>query len=154
MTDDDLQSYKEIIEILLKHGANPDIQGVSKKTALHFATINEKKEIIKLLLDFGASATIENWGGETPFDDSSEEVLAILKEHESEKAAAAKFINPTQSFLLYKDVFKSQHSKLQTEVKGVKFKVNSEIISVRSMDAKFFDKEEPTKSAVVHRKNG
>lgn len=51
-----------VIELLLKHGANPNIQDDRGWTPLHRAVISEKYKIIKLLLAHGALSIPDNEG--------------------------------------------------------------------------------------------
>jgi len=56
---------KEIVELLLKAGANPNIKGDNGWTALMFASGESNEDIVKLLLDAGADKDIQNKYGWT-----------------------------------------------------------------------------------------
>jgi uncharacterized protein len=63
-------STLEVIEELLKKGANPNIQSkrFSGETPLHKAALNGVKDAVEMLLRYGADPTIRNDKGETPLD--------------------------------------------------------------------------------------
>ena len=59
----------EIIELLLKKGANPNIPGIALDggTLLHDAIIASDESLIDLLLDYGADPYLTNDNGDTAF---------------------------------------------------------------------------------------
>ncbi|KAJ5079376.1 no mechanoreceptor potential c isoform d-related [Anaeramoeba ignava] len=58
---------KEVVEILLKNGIDPNVQTIDTKiTPLHFAVLEESKEIVQLLLDHQANIDITNSEDLTP----------------------------------------------------------------------------------------
>lgn len=48
----------KLLELLLKHGGNPNLLGAFDKPLLHVAVFENRKENIKLLLDYGADVNI------------------------------------------------------------------------------------------------
>ena len=57
---------KEIVEILLDHGADPNAQDFNSCTPLHLAVFNETVDIVRCLIDRNADLEISNDIGETP----------------------------------------------------------------------------------------
>ena len=57
---------KEIVEILLDHGADPNVQDNNSCTPLHIAVLNESVEIVRCLLDRNVDLEIRDDIGETP----------------------------------------------------------------------------------------
>ena len=49
----------EIIELLLEHGANPNVQDFTGRTPLHEAVRYENFYLVKLLLNYGAKTNIK-----------------------------------------------------------------------------------------------
>ncbi len=76
------QGNKEIIALLLKHGARTEIRNVRKMTALSYAAENGHLEIVKMLLDSGAYSDVQRNDGETPLissiKDGHKEVAKLL----------------------------------------------------------------------------
>jgi uncharacterized protein len=75
----------EVIEELLKKGANPNVQarapGFPGYTPLHMAAMNGSTKSVELLLQYGADPAIRNDEGATPLDITNvrfEEVRRIL----------------------------------------------------------------------------
>jgi hypothetical protein len=61
----------EIIEELLKSGANPNIKDDYGRTPLHYAASNNFSMIVELLLQYGAVVNGVDRSGRTPFDYAS-----------------------------------------------------------------------------------
>ena len=56
-------SQIDVVELLLKRGANPDIQNVFRNTALMLAILYANKEILKLLLKYSINPFVsDNYG--------------------------------------------------------------------------------------------
>jgi len=66
------ESSPEVMEALLRKGADPDVQskslGFTGDTPLHMAASNGLREPVELLLRYGAKATIRNARGQTALD--------------------------------------------------------------------------------------
>ena len=69
-------SKSEILQLLLKHGANPDIADEDNNTPLHFAAIRGTKDVAIFLLKLGANPYARNNTGNVPYEEvTKEEVL-------------------------------------------------------------------------------
>jgi ankyrin repeat protein len=64
------QNNADAVEILLKHGANPNTQDERGDTALHWATLFQlpDEKVFKLLLDHNANPNVRDDSGKTPLD--------------------------------------------------------------------------------------
>uniref|UniRef100_A0A0A9WM61 Serine/threonine-protein phosphatase 6 regulatory ankyrin repeat subunit B n=1 Tax=Lygus hesperus TaxID=30085 RepID=A0A0A9WM61_LYGHE len=62
------KGYEDIVDALLKNGANPNITGKSGSTALHYAAKSSYYNIIELLLGYGANFEALNDVGKVPMD--------------------------------------------------------------------------------------
>jgi ankyrin repeat protein len=73
--------YLEIVELLLEHGANPNVQDNDGRTPLHYAVENCHVGVARVLLDHGADPTIRDNNGMTPLDYGSncEEFIEELR---------------------------------------------------------------------------
>jgi ankyrin repeat protein len=71
----------EVIEELLKKGANPNIQSkrFSGETPLHKAAFNGLKDEVEILLRYGADSTIRNNKGQTPLDITNVKFAEVRK---------------------------------------------------------------------------
>ena len=58
-------NHKDIVELLIKNGANLDTQG-ENGTALHEAAIGNQKDIVELLINNGANVNAKDKSGITP----------------------------------------------------------------------------------------
>jgi len=58
--------YDDIVEYLLKKGANPNISNVKKESPLHIAACFGYWEICRLLISYGAWIDAEDEAGDTP----------------------------------------------------------------------------------------
>jgi len=61
----------KIVELLLRHGANPNVQNARGETPMHFAVLYKKPELVELLLRHGADPNVQSARGETPLDIAS-----------------------------------------------------------------------------------
>lgn len=82
------ESSNEVMEELLKRGANPNAQATSVGFAgyspLHMAALNGLTDRVELLLRYGAAADIRNAKGQTPLDVANKgrpEVAVLLRKH-------------------------------------------------------------------------
>lgn len=79
-----MKGYRDIVRLLLEHGALVDACGHTGRTALHWASLKGHRDIVKLLLDFGAEIDVQNELSRTPLDWAIErgqlEVVNMLKE--------------------------------------------------------------------------
>ncbi|KAI9926350.1 hypothetical protein MW887_004114 [Aspergillus wentii] len=79
------RGHRDVVELLLDHGARINSKDRSKLTALHIAVTGEHKDVVALLLD--RSAQIENKAshGDTPLiraiQVNSKEIIKLLLEH-------------------------------------------------------------------------
>jgi ankyrin repeat protein len=58
--------FVDITELLLKHGARPNVPGHHNITPLHEAVLNNRLDIVKLLVMYGADAEARDGNGKTP----------------------------------------------------------------------------------------
>ena len=79
-----LHGNPELIRLLLKHGANPNVQDDRGATPLHEAVKRKKVDAVKVLLQHGADSAIRDSEGKTPIDYAKEagrnDILKILTE--------------------------------------------------------------------------
>lgn len=96
-----LHGYAEIIEMLLRHGADPNVftdeeadaqEGCATRSALTLAVVNGRVEIVRLLLRYGADGHATSSDGHTALDAAEwrmrfphkraemAEILGMLKE--------------------------------------------------------------------------
>jgi ankyrin repeat protein len=66
------QRLKSTVELLLKYGADPNIQDTSNRRALHIASWFGFPEIVDLLLEYGADINAKDEWGETARDQAEE----------------------------------------------------------------------------------
>ena len=71
----------EVVEALLKHGADPNHRSITNFTPLHNAARANQVKIVKLLLDHGADPNIVDLDGFTAFmETESKEIKRLLLE--------------------------------------------------------------------------
>ena len=58
--------YSEIVEVLLEHGATPNIRDKDGRTPLHYAAMFGNSKVVEVLLEHGADPNIRNKYGSTP----------------------------------------------------------------------------------------
>lgn len=73
-------SNSDIIQLLLKHGADPTISDKQKNTPLHFAALRGTKDVAIFLIKLGANPYAQNQAGTVPYEDvQKEEALPYFK---------------------------------------------------------------------------
>jgi hypothetical protein len=89
------QESATTMEILLKHGANPNFRDAVGNVALHWAVsflrvqlTDQNRKIVELLLDHGVEPNVQNKGGYTPLD--WVKMRLGQNENSSDKATAGK----------------------------------------------------------------
>ncbi|KAH8717928.1 Vegetative incompatibility protein HET-E-1 [Beauveria bassiana] len=79
------QGHKDMVELLLDHGARINSKDRSKLTALHIAITGGHKDVVSVLLDRSASIESKASYGDTPLiraiQANSEEIIELLLEH-------------------------------------------------------------------------
>jgi cytohesin len=77
--------HPEVVEFLLEHGADPNIQDNNGGTPLHVAAWNGHREVVELLLEHGANPNVQDDDGDTPLHlaakNNYREVVELLLEH-------------------------------------------------------------------------
>ncbi|KAI0437967.1 ankyrin repeat protein [Xylaria telfairii] len=78
------QGHREMVELLLDHGARVNGKDRGSLTALHIAVTRQRKEVVSMLLDQGARLEVETEHGDTPLTRAiqvhSKEIIQILLE--------------------------------------------------------------------------
>ncbi|XP_064611267.1 uncharacterized protein LOC135475341 [Liolophura sinensis] len=70
----------EILQLLLKHGGNPNVQDkLNGRTPLHYAAEEGHFDCLSLLLEHGSDCLIEDTHGHTAFDITDQQCQRILK---------------------------------------------------------------------------
>ncbi len=64
--------HVEVVEILMKHGADVNLKHQNDLTALHAAAANGHAQMVKMLVDNGANKSAKDSGGKTPADYAKE----------------------------------------------------------------------------------
>ena len=64
--DDSLQGYSEVVEVLLRHGADPNQKDRLGNTAMHPAACTNHVPVVTLLLRAGTDLTTLDNNGRTP----------------------------------------------------------------------------------------
>ena len=64
--DDSLQGYSEVVEVLLRHGADPNQKDRLGNTAMHLAACTNHVPVVTLLLRAGTDLTTLDNNGRTP----------------------------------------------------------------------------------------
>ena len=90
-----IYGYKNIVEILLKNGADINIQDVNGWTALIFASNHGHKDIVEILLKNGADVNKKIFNGETALMSASnkgyKEIVELLLKHGADINITNKF---------------------------------------------------------------
>ena len=73
------EGRKEVVAVLLDHGADANMTTNSGDTALHLAAAKNYCPSVRILLAHGADPNIKNRDGKTPFDAASADVADIIK---------------------------------------------------------------------------
>ncbi|OKL59155.1 hypothetical protein UA08_05962 [Talaromyces atroroseus] len=79
------RGHRDVVELLLDHGARVNSKDRSKLTALHIAVTGEHKDVVSLLLDRSAPIEAKASYGDTPLiraiQANSKEIIKLLLEH-------------------------------------------------------------------------
>ena len=70
----------EIVDLLIKNGANVNIQDKLGRTALMQASRNDNEKIVKLLIQYGANLNLQDTRGKTVLDYANTEIKRLLKQ--------------------------------------------------------------------------
>jgi ankyrin repeat protein len=80
---------KEIVNLLLGNGADPNFANWKEETALHYAIADNKYDMVKLLLEKGGSINRKDKMGDTPLDIAKkrkyEKILELIKKYKCKK---------------------------------------------------------------------
>lgn len=78
------QGHRDMVELLVQHGARVNVKDRSKLTPLHIAVTGQHKDIVSVLLDQGARLENKTIDGDTPLiraiQANSREIIQILLE--------------------------------------------------------------------------
>ncbi|KAI0973695.1 ankyrin repeat protein [Xylaria arbuscula] len=79
------RGHRDVVELLLEHGANVNAKDRGKMTALHAAVTGEHKDVVSLLLDRSARIEDKAYYGETPLmraiQANSKDMVKVLLEY-------------------------------------------------------------------------
>lgn len=75
------RSYKEVISVLLKYGADPNQRDIIGNTALHLAACSNNLEIITLLLDAGTDVSSLDKHGRNPLQLAESKLRLLQDKH-------------------------------------------------------------------------
>ncbi|KAB8074427.1 hypothetical protein BDV29DRAFT_123411 [Aspergillus leporis] len=79
------RGHRDMVELLVDHGARVNVKDRSRLTALHIAVTGQHKDIVSVLLDQGARLESKTEHGDTPLiraiQANSREIIQILLEH-------------------------------------------------------------------------
>ncbi len=79
---------EEFVNVLMYHGADPNVENKNHETPLHFAAKKDLHKIFRLLWEYGADLEEEDHKGRTPKEiakvSSSRKVLKIIEEIEED----------------------------------------------------------------------
>lgn len=79
------RGHRDMVKMLLDHGARVNVKDRSRLTALHIAVTGQHKDIVSVLLDRGAHLESKTEHGDTPLiraiQANSREIIQILLEH-------------------------------------------------------------------------
>ena len=82
------EGHKEIVEVLLKHSADPNIKNRWDNTPLLMASFKGHKDIVELLLKHGADPNVKDQWGETSLYTASEkgykDMVELLLKHNAD----------------------------------------------------------------------
>ena len=78
-----LQGYSSVVEVLLRHGADPNLTDRLGNTALHLAACTSHVPVVTLLLRAGTPLTTTDNNGRTPLQ-LAQSKLKILQRHSSQ----------------------------------------------------------------------
>jgi len=73
-----MANFDKIVELLLNHGANPDLQDKQGNTPLHLVTFYGYANIAKLLLEHGADPNIKNNSDHDCYDLTQSDTMKLL----------------------------------------------------------------------------
>ncbi|KAG9328922.1 hypothetical protein JZ751_009267 [Albula glossodonta] len=86
--------HTEVVEELLKAGADVNLANEAGDTALHKATLAGRKEIVLLLLRYDARPTAANGIGQIPKDATQDdEIITMLDAREGDALTLAQLLN-------------------------------------------------------------
>ena len=87
------QNKVSAVEILLKHGANPNVRNPDGYTPLHLAAIQlADRKIFELLLDHHANPNVRNNQGKTPLDYLKEKIASASPAAQSTASQLAELL--------------------------------------------------------------
>ena len=116
-----------MVELLLKRGAEVNIQDESENTPLHYAAANGKKDLVKLLLEQGADVNKVNIKEQKPIDYSNikgfNEITEMLLQH-----------NGTITSTEMPETL--SQDQIMTKLKDLKALLDMEILSQNEFDTK------------------
>lgn len=89
--------HRDVAEVLVEHGANPNARSDKGVTPLHIAAYKGRKSVVEYLLDHGADPSVRDNFGCTPPGEAAragqEEVATLFKNWGGKTAPAAKDAN-------------------------------------------------------------
>ena len=138
----EMRNFTEQMWVLLDYGANPNIQDLEKKTALHYACANDRKDMIIALLLFGADPEIKDEEDKTPFEYARDDMNQIMEIINDIKKEFILLTRKRRKFLKYifDETDKDYGAKVLTVANLTQFymKINKETESEATKDAQSF----------------
>jgi ankyrin repeat protein len=74
-----MDDIKELVKVLVEHGANVNAQTSDGKTILHAAVAKEMELLVKYLIENGADMHVLDIEGKTPFDYASDDMVKAIE---------------------------------------------------------------------------
>ncbi len=105
----------EMVQLLLKHGADINARDYRRRTPLHYAVYGYSPEMVKLLLDKGAEVNAVDSNNQTPFtaaDSGGGTIARLLKEHGGTDAPAQSVQRPRREETCTKEQLEALHKDL------------------------------------------
>ena len=68
----------EVVELLLKYGADINASGLDSDTVLHWASMRGYQKLVRQVLEHGANVHVKNREGKTPLQVARQDMVELL----------------------------------------------------------------------------